>query len=164
MKRLTIAVLAVSLFFSGVAVAGTHGDLDVGPGIVGPASPVYGLEVATDNAAISVGLAQAGGVAQERAAEASVAAANDNPRAAARAAEEAGNVAQRADSQQDVKGIDKAMASLNDTITMMETRAENAPNDQARQGMLTASENMRGALSNMEEAKQNRQTAQGQAS
>lgn len=164
MKRLTVAVLALSLFFSGVTVADTHGGLDVGPGIVGPADPVYGVEVAMDNAAVSVGLAQAGGVAQERAAEASVAAANDNPRAAARAAEEAGNVAQRAESEQDAEGIDKAMASLHDTIAMMENRAENAPNEQARQGMLTASENMRGALNHMEEAQQNRQNAQERSS
>lgn len=162
MKRTLIGVLVVALAFSGVGAASTHGNLDVGPGMVGPASPVYGMDVAVDNAAIDLGLLNAGGVAQERAAEAKQAADNNDSQAAERAAIEAGNVAQRGQNQQDTEGIDKAMASLQDTIATMESRAEDAPNEEARQGMLTASENMKGAVENMEQAKQNSQEGQGQ--
>lgn len=163
MKRTLIGVLVVALLFAGVGAASSHGDLDVGPGMVGPASPVYGMEVAVDNAAIDIGLANAGGVAQERAAEAKQAVANNNSQAAERAATEAGQVAQRGENQADAEGIEKAMTSLQDTIATMETRAEDAPNEEARQGMLAASENMKGALSNMEEAKQNSREAEGQS-
>jgi hypothetical protein len=152
MNKLTVGIVAVALVCSGTAAATTHGELDVGPGVVGPASPIYGLELAVDNAAMSVGLADAGGIVQERAAEASVAASNGNPDAAARAAGSAAAVAQRADSEDDVDGVERAMGSLNSTVTMMETRAENAPNEEARAGMLTAVENMERARSNMEQA------------
>lgn len=163
MKRTLLVVLAVALVFSGIGAASTHGDLDKDAGMVGPASPVYGMDVAVNNAAISLGLANAGGVAQERAAEAKQAADNNNSQAAGRAAKEAGKVAQRGQNQQDAEGIDKAMTSLQDTIATMESRAEDAPNGEARQGMLTASENMKGAMNNMEEGKQNSREGEEQS-
>lgn len=156
---MTLAIVGLVLL-SGVAAADTHGELDVGPGMVGADSPVYGIEVATDKVAMDLGLAQAGGITQERAAEAAAASENNNTDAAVRAAHEAGKAAQRSSSEQDTEGVDKAMASLNNTMTAMQRRADTAPNEQARQGMQTAVDNMAGAMDNMEQAQERRQTGQ----
>lgn len=163
MKRIAAVLLVIAFLFVGVGAASTHDDLETGPGMVGPASPIYGVEVAMDNAALSVGVATPGGVAQERAAEAHQAVENNNTQAAERAAKESATVAKRANSQQDADGIQRAMTSLEGTIATMEDRAENASTEEARQGMLTASENMEGAVANMEQARQRSQERRAQA-
>ncbi|MDY6766194.1 MAG: hypothetical protein SVW77_02395, partial [Candidatus Nanohaloarchaea archaeon] len=56
------ALVLAFLACTGVAAAQT--DLDVGPGMVGPGSPIYGLEVAWDNAKMGLGIAKPGNIAQ----------------------------------------------------------------------------------------------------
>lgn len=128
--------------------------------MVGPGSPVYGLEVAMDNAAVSIGLAKAGEIAKERAAEAQKAADNNNT-AAAKAGKQLENIAQRA-GENESESIWTAMNSFQNTITEMEGRIDNAPNENAREGMETALENMRDALQNMEQARQRGNQADSQ--
>lgn len=137
------------------AVAAQSNQLDKGPGLIGPGSPIYGLEVAMDNAALGLGLAKAGGLAKERAAEAVQAAERNNSKAAARAGEQLGKVAEKA-SENESEDIETAMASFQETMNKMEQRIEGAPNNQARQGMQTALENMKNAYRNMQEAQQKR--------
>lgn len=137
MKRLVIAVSFLMIL--GFATAnGSHAEgeahLDVGPGMVGADSAVYGLETAWDNAAMSIGLKQAGTVAQERAAEARQAAQANNSEAAQRAADELNSVAQRASSD-DMEGLEKAAAVLQEVM-------ERAP-PQAQQGLRTALDSVR---------------------
>jgi hypothetical protein len=60
MKRLLPALL-ILVAFSAVGAAGQHSHRDNGPGMIRADSPLYGLEVAMGNAAVSIGLAKAGG-------------------------------------------------------------------------------------------------------
>ncbi|WP_414837128.1 hypothetical protein [Candidatus Nanohalococcus occultus] len=152
MKKHTVVLTALMLL--GVqTVTAQSNQLDKGPGMIGAESPVYGLEVAMDNAAVSIGLAKAGEIAKERAAEAQKAADNNNTAAAAKAGKQLEKVAQRA-GENESESIEVAMNSFQDTITEMEMRIDNAPNENAREGMETALENMRNALQNMEQARQ----------
>jgi len=113
-------------------------------GMISPGSPFYGLELAADNAAVSVGLSKVGNVAQERAAEAKKATDNNNTRGAQKAAQNLENVAKKA-KDSDEEGLTRAISSMEEVIA-------NAPNEEARQGMQTA-------LNNMNEAQQRRQEA-----
>lgn len=150
--------MAVLMIVS-IPMATAQSQTDVGPGMVGADSPIYGLEVAWDNAANSMGLKKAGDIAQERAAEAKDAAERNKTKAAAKAAVNTRKIAERADGEEDEEGVQKAMSSLEGTMNMMEQRMSEAPNEQARQGMQTALDNMQGALDNIEEAKQTRDEA-----
>lgn len=134
---------------------------DVGPGMVGADSPIYGLEVAWDNAAVTVGLKNAGKVTQERASEAKEAISKNKTDAALKAVENAQKMANKSKAG-DEEGVQRAMNSLQDTMTKMQERIQNAPNENAREGMQTALENMQGAVNNMEMAKENREKARAQ--
>lgn len=114
----------------------TQTTIERGPGLIGPQSPFYGLEVAYDNAAVNIGLKKAGAVAEERAAEARKAAENGNYQAAQKAAQNMNSIAQKASSD-DVEGIQKAEAVLQSVI-------DQAP-DEAKQGLQTALDNVRQA-------------------
>lgn len=129
--RILSLVAAFSILVSPVAA---QTQLDVGPGTIGPSSPIYGLEVAWDNAMVSVGLKTAGRVVQERAVEARQAAENGNYQAAQKAAENAADIAKKAKSG-DVQGLEKAEAVLQEVIA-------NAP-PEAQQGLRTAINNVR---------------------
>lgn len=148
--KFVIGLIALSLLTLSAAAQNNTSQqqaIEKGPGMISPGSPFYGLEVAADNAAISVGLAQVSNVAQERAAEAKKATENNNTRGAQRAAQNLENVAKKA-KDSDEEGITRAMSSMEEVIA-------NAPNEEARQGMQTA-------LSNMREAQQKRQNARQQ--
>lgn len=101
-------VLMAALMVISIPMATAQSQTDVGPGIVGVDSPVYGLEVAWDNAANRIGLKQAGEIAQERAAEARDAAERNKTRAAARAAQNTQKIAERARTEEDEEGIQRA--------------------------------------------------------
>lgn len=92
-------LLAVSLILlAGVSSAQTQDfSLDTDPGLVKADSPIYGLEVAFDNALVSAGLASPGDVAFERASEVAVASERNNTEAFEDAVERFGSVADRAD-------------------------------------------------------------------
>lgn len=142
MKRL-ITITAIFLFLVGFTAANAHGSLDVGPGMIGADHPLYGLETAWDNAAISIGLKKAGEVAQERAAEAQAAMERNNSQAAARAAQEMSNVAAVASSD-DTEGLQKAEAVLQEVIA-------NAPQE-AQEGLQTALQNVQQARERAQQA------------
>lgn len=146
--QFVIAAIAASLLLVPAATAQnqSQGAVEANPGLIGAGSALYGLEVAYDNAAMNVGLKKAGEVAQERASEAKQAAENNNTEGVQRAARNLQNVAERAQDT-DEEGISKAMAIMNETIA-------NAPNEEARQGMQTALENMKQAQQKREEARQ----------
>lgn len=133
MKRfaLVVAFLAVT----GLAAA-QQTQLDVGPGMVGPSSPLYGLETAWDNAAMSIGLKKPGTLAQERAAEVRAAVQANNSEAAQRAAKQLNAIAQAATSD-DTQGLEKAAAVLNEVM-------QRVP-QQAQQGLQTALNNIQQA-------------------
>ncbi|MCJ7428945.1 MAG: DUF5667 domain-containing protein [Candidatus Nanohaloarchaeota archaeon QJJ-5] len=78
-----------------------------GPGLITPDSALYGLEVAFDNVRVSVGLSSAGGIAQERAAEAQAMMRQNKTQAMQRAADEMSNMAERATSA-DAEKLQKA--------------------------------------------------------
>lgn len=119
---------------------------EVSPGLVGSGSPIYGLEVAIDNAAMRIGMKKAGNVAQERAAEARKASRNNNSKGVQRAAQALEKTANRAH-EQDEEGINRAIKIMQETI-------ENSPNEQARQGMQTALDNMRQAQQQREQRRE----------
>lgn len=128
-----IPVALTIILLSGFAAAQTT-DLDRGPGMIAPDSPLYGLETAFDNAAVSIGLKSAGGVAQERAAEARKMAEKGDYNAAEKAIRQMSTVAQQARSE-DTEGLEKAESVL------QELRAD-AP-EEAQQGLQAALDNVR---------------------
>lgn len=132
MRLLTFSVIA--LLLTGVATAnGGHGDLDVGPGTVAPDSSMYGIELAMDNAALWMGFAKPGKIAQERAAEASEMAEKGNYQAAQKAIDNMNKVAKRATTT-DTEGLHKAQEVL-------EAVMQNAP-EEAHDGLRTAIDNL----------------------
>jgi hypothetical protein len=110
--RWILLTLIGSLLIS-TAAAGQASGLETGPGFVTPDSPVYGLEVAIDNAAVSIGLMDAGSVAQERAAEAVTMQETGDHQAAIRAASAAGKAVSAAKTGGgNTTGIDTAIDTL----------------------------------------------------
>lgn len=89
----------------------------VKPGVVTPDSSLYGLEVAWDSVAVSLGLTTAGDVVQERAAEAQAMAEKGDTEAMQRAVDDLTKVAQKATAE-DLHGIETAEVILD---TLMET-------------------------------------------
>lgn len=158
-KKAVILTAVMLLSITLVSAQSNQTELNRGPGIVGAGSPLYGLEVAMDNAALGLGMANPGGIAKERAAEAAQAAEKSNSKAAAKAGRQLAKVSEKARGNESRQEIETAMASFQGTMSRMEQRIQNAPNDNARQGMQKALENMRGAYQNMEEARQNREEA-----
>jgi hypothetical protein len=160
MKR-TAAIIAAAVLLAGTAAAQAS-ELDTGPGVLGPESPLYGLETKWDKTAVNMGLKDAGDVAQERAAEAQDMLEKRKPGAASRAADDLQNIAGEATAE-DQQGIQKAQAALQDVMGRMQQRIQDAPNDQARQGVQTAMDSMQNALSNMEQVEQKMQDAMQRA-
>lgn len=134
MKRTILLFTAMGVLLASGAAA--QAQLDVGPGMVGADSPLYGLETAMDNAAVSVGLAKAGGVAQERAAEARDAQEKNNTKAMQKAVDQMNAVAKKAKSS-DTQGLEKASAVLNEVMAQ-------APAE-AQEGLQTALDNISAA-------------------
>ncbi len=130
------AVLAAGLLVFAAPAAAQQDGQGPGPGLVGAGSPLYGLEVAMDNAAVSIGLARAGGVAQERAAEAQQAAENGDARGVERAARAMDGVAKKARSG-DEAGLQRAESVLQEAMA-------DAPQE-AQQGLQTALDSVRSA-------------------
>ncbi len=155
-------VILLALLVLGLPLATAQSQSnDIGPGMVAADSPFYGLELAWDNAAVTLGLKNAGDVTQERAAEAKDAVERNRTDAALRAVENAQKMANRSKAG-DEEGVQRAMTSLQDTMSKMEERIQNAPNEEAREGMQGALENMRGAVNNMEEDRKTREEARNQ--
>lgn len=150
MRRFIVLAVALAVIFGSFA-AGAQAGFEGKPGLILPDSPLYKIEVAWENAAVSVGLMQASDVVQERAAEAIRMAENGKPDAAVRAADDMSRVAKKADAND--TGIQQAMNALQDAMNEMQNRIDNAPNDNARDGMRNALDNMENALENMKNAK-----------
>lgn len=157
-KIRNVAVLAAVMVLGLPMVSAQSTQIDKNPGMVGAGSPLYGLEVAMDNAAVDIGMAKAGEVAKERASEASKAAENGKAKAAAKAGKNLARMANKTKGNES-EDIETAMASFQDTMSKMEQRIQNAPNENARQGMQKALENMQGAYQNMQEAKERADSA-----
>lgn len=136
--------LIIALLLTGLTLGAAQGNnsnqpastIERGPGIIGAQSPFYGIEVAIDNAAVNIGLKNAGSVAEERAAEAKKAAENGNYQAAQKAAGNMNKIAEKASSK-DVEGIQKAESVLQGVINQ-------AP-EEAKQGLQTALDNVKQA-------------------
>lgn len=149
--KFIIGLIALSLLtLSAAAENDTSQEqaMEKGPGMIGPGSFAYGLETAWDNAAVDIGLKRAGNVAQERAAEVRQAMERNNTKGVQRATRSLERIAEKAQ-ERDKEGIEKAIQMMNQTM-------QNAPNEQARQGMQTA-------LNNMREGQQKRQEAREQS-
>lgn len=123
-------LFASMLLLAAPAVASQHGDtVDANPGMIGPDSMLYGLEIAMDNAGMAIGLKKAGDVAQERAAEARAMQQQNKTDAMMKAARQMNAVAKKASSS-DTEGLQKAQSIL-------ETVMSRAPS-QAQTGLQTA--------------------------
>lgn len=153
-SKVLIGLIALSFLTVSVSAQNSSNDninqsIERGPGMIGAVSPIYGLETAWDNAAVSIGIKSAGNVAQERAAEARQAQEKGNTRGIERATRNLQKIANKS-KDSDEEGINKAMKTMEEVIA-------NAPNDQARQGMQNALENMQKAQGKRNEARaQNR--------
>lgn len=132
MKRKLAIAMALSITLLPVAAA-QEAQVDKGPGMIKADSSLYGLEIAMDNAAVSIGLSKASDVAQERAAEAKDAADKGNYEAAQRAAKSMSGVAKKVKANE--TGLEKAEAVLQEVM-------ENAPAE-AQKGLQTALDNVR---------------------
>ena len=134
-----LQVLALSLIlFVGISSAqNTNSSIESSPGLVKADSPIYGLDVAWDNALKTAGLVSPGSVAVERASEVSVAEKRNHSEAASMALNQFNSVAAEANNE-DVEGLRKSEAILRNV-------SERVP-EEARQGIETA-------LKNVEEAR-----------
>jgi len=97
--KFVIGLIALSLLTLSAAAENNTSQtqtMEKGPGLISTGSPLYGLEIAADNAAVNFGLAKAGNVAQERAAEAKKAIESNNTRGAQRAAQNLEKVSKNA--------------------------------------------------------------------
>ena len=146
---LIAASLVAALPMAAAQNASQNTEGGAGPGFVTPNSAIYGLEVAYDNAAVSIGLKKAEKVAQERAAEAEEMARRGNYKGAQKAANNMAKVAERVKGNQS-QGLQRAEQQLQRVM-------ENAP-EEAQQGLQTALENTQRARENMEN-----RTGKGQA-
>lgn len=147
--KFVIGLIALSLLTLSVAAENDTSQeqaMEKGPGMIGPGSFAYGLETAWDNAAIDIGLKRAGDVAQERAAEVQQAMERNNTKGAQRATKNLERTAEKAQ-ERDEEGIERAIQMMNRTM-------QNAPNEEARQGMQTALNNMKEAQEKRQEARQ----------
>lgn len=150
--KFVIGLIALSLLtLSAAAENDTSQEqaMEKGPGMIGPGSFAYGLETAWDNAAVDIGLKRAGNVAQERAAEVRQAMERNNTKGVQRATRSLERTAEKA-KERDKEGIERAIQMMNQTM-------QNAPNEEARQGMQTALNNMREAQQKRQEARDQRQ-------
>jgi len=122
MRRYLLYVLLACIALVPATAAPSAG-LDHDPGMIGAGSPLYGLEIALDNAAMNIGLKKAGNVAQERAAEAKKAQKEGNTKAAQGAADEIGKAAAQANDD-DRHGLEKARNALEDVKTHSPVEAQ----------------------------------------
>ncbi len=176
MRKLVFVAGLILLIGVAFAAAETHdqpdmttmGEPDVddhpaaSPGWILPDSALYGLAVAKDNMMMRAGLSSPGAIAEKRAAQAREMVERGNPDATTRASQEMYRAVDRA-GPDDQERINRAMASFQDAMTRMEQRIQDAPNEEARQGMQTALQNMQGAMSNMEDARERMQDARDRA-
>jgi len=130
-----LKVLGLTLvLFAGFSAAQTQNStVDPDPGLVKADSPIYGLEVAFDNALASAGVVSAADVAFERASEVSVAEDRNNTEAVRRAARQFNEAAERADNSQKSR-LEQAEQVLNNV-------SERVP-EEASFGISTALENV----------------------
>jgi len=150
MRKAAVLVLVFLLGVTGVAIGAQTG-FEADPGLILPDSPLYRVEAAWENAAVSIGLMQASEIVQERAAEAIRMAEDGKPDAAEHAADDLTRVAKKADGND--TGIEEAITALDDAMNRMQNRISTAPNDNARDGMQNALDNMQNALDNLQDAK-----------
>ena len=122
-----ISILFITILVSGLAAgqanATTQEHDGPGPGGITPDSALYGLEVAMDNAGMTLGLSSPGTVAQERAAEAQAMQRQNKTRAMQRAANEMSKVAERAGSR-DTEKLQKASDVLQGVINRAPAEAQ----------------------------------------
>jgi len=118
------------------AAAAQESDIEASSGWLSPESPLYGLEVAWDNAAVDIGMKKPGSVAQERASEAKKMAETNNTEGIEKAAENMNKVAKKASSE-DSEDLQKAESVLQGVIS-------EAP-EEAQEGLQKALENVQKA-------------------
>lgn len=130
------SVLAAALLLLAAPAAASNHTEEANPGLVKAGSPLYGIEVAVDNALVGIGLADAGQVAFERASEVAVAHERGNNEAMNKALANLNNVSEAATSGNAEK--------LNQSISILQGLNETVP-EEAQQGLSMALENVRNA-------------------
>lgn len=157
MKLKSVLFIALILFISTTAAQSNQtAQKQYDSGWIDSGSPLYGMELAIDNAAISIGVKKASKVAQERVAEVEKASKRNNTKGMERATKAFENSAKKAKADE-TEEISAAEAALEKAI-------QNAP-EQAQQGLSTALENVRkdrrekaqAGQGNRPESSQNRQ-------
>lgn len=134
-----IRLLTISLIlFAGLSAAQSSNStgIDSSPGLVKADSPIYGWDVAWDNALQTAGLKSAGEVAVERASEVAVARDRNHTKAAVNAVDQLNYVVGEADNS-DKERLERAEEILNSTSEMLP--------EQAQYGISNALENVKGA-------------------
>ena len=147
MKRRVMIVLAAFTVLTMPMAAAQSQSSNANPSLVTPNSPLYGLETAWDNAAVNIGLKKASSVAEERVAEAETMSARNNTKGTEKAAKQFGRMAERS--------LERNETDIGQSIQRMEQVIEDAPNEQAKQGMEKALENMREAQERRKNAGEN---------
>jgi len=134
--KLKILALAVVMFTAVSTAQSGDADVDPDPGLVKADSPLYGLEVAVDNAFVTAGLASPGEVAFERASEAAVARDRNNTRATVNALDRFNSAVNKSNNR-DLENLQRAESILSNVSEVFP--------DQAEYGISTALENLESA-------------------
>lgn len=151
----TAVILAVMVLAGavGTAHAGEHDtghtssdEKAVTAGMIGADSPLYGLELAFENAAIAIGLQNAGVVAQERVVEAREMLAAGKPEHAQKAVDNLAGIATMARAS-DAEGLNTAMTRMQELLV-------DAPDNNVTEGMRTALENMKQANQRIQDSRE----------
>lgn len=132
MKKLTVLT---ALLLVAVAPAAAQA-VEPSPGLIGASNPAYGLELAFDDVAMAVGVANPGDIAVERAAEAQQASEDGDSEAAEQAIQAMERATNRA-TEQDREKLDVAESVLQ--------RVKGDLPSEASQGINTAIENIQQA-------------------
>lgn len=129
------AVAAALLLLMGSAAASNHTE-DLKPGLVKADSPLYGVEVAVDNALVGLGVSDPGKVAFERASEVALAHQRGNTDAMNKALNSLDNASEAATSANSEK--------LNQSLAVLQGLNATVPKE-AQQGLSTALDSVRNA-------------------
>jgi len=130
--KLQVLALSLILFIGISSAQSTNSSVNSSPGLVKADSPIYGWDVAWDNALQSAGLVSPGSVAVERASEVSVAEKRNHTNAASMALNQYNSVVAEANNE-DVEGLRRSEQILQNV-------SERVP-EEARQGIETALKN-----------------------
>jgi len=135
--------LALILLTSLSTAQNPNSSVSEDPGLVKADSPIYGFDVALDNAFLTAGFTSAGDIAVERASEVAVAEERNNTEAVSKAVDRFNSAAEKADNE-DVEKLRQAE-------TVLQNVSNRVP-EEAQEGINTALENVRTAKNHVPES------------